>query len=606
MDDKLERELSAAVERGPEDPAVKKLIGESAQARAYFNGLLAVDRALRTWPAPRSVSDKDSDAFVDAVLARLDEPVSDRDFDPFAVPFADEREAQKTPRQHSEQHAMSQSNDQDNDDDLEGLAALMRPSRTGSSASVPPPAVSVRPGPALADDAMDESSGIVDIKHLAAIAKRASVPPASVDEALKSRAEEKAEAKDKSDEKKDEKKAEAKSEKPAEKKSDDKKADEKKAEKKDEKKLQAVPAATAAPEASEKKGSNPVLWIGLVGIAAAAAFGVSQMNKGSSASSVNAEAPQSAAPSAAASANGVPAAQPAVTQPPSPTAAPVAPAEGTAAPAQQPAPEPVAAAPAIAQGVQPAANAQPAAAAIGGAASEPIDQGAARRAAGGGGAAESDGPAVAAAPRNAPSRESAGESAPARPSTATGTSVSAGAGASRGSSSATTASAGATTTATPPATRTAPAATTTTTTTTATTGAAPAGGAARPMSVDELMRRATGADRAEEAQRARTNEQAAAQASLPPQLTRSMVSGAMTPFNSQVRACAQGQTGTATAVLTVSGDGSVSNVVVSSPWGSGPNDCITNRLRTARFPAVQRPSSRVVYPFAVLAPQPGG
>ena len=601
MDDKLERELSAAVERGPEDPAVKKLIGESAQARAYFNGLLAVDRALRGWPAPRAVSEKDSDAFVDAVLARLDEPVSDRDFDPFAVPFADEREAQKTPRQHSEQHAMSQSNDQDNDDDLEGLAALMRPSRTGSSASVPPPAVSVRPGPALADDAMDESSGIVDIKHLAAIAKRASVPPASVDEALKSRAEEKAEARDKSDDKKDEKKSEAKADKPAEKKSD-----EKKPEAKSEKKLQAVPATTAAPEASEKKGSNPVVWIGLVGIAAAAAFGVSQMSKSNPATSVNAEAPQSAAPSTSASANSAPVAQPAVTQPPAPTPAPIAPTEGTvaAAPAQQ-SPEPTAAGPTpvaeSAQGAQPAPTAQPTAA-IGGAAAT-SDQGAARRAGGSGGAAESDGPTVAAAPRNAATRESAGESAPARTSTATGTSVSAGTGASRGSSSAPTASAGATTTATPPAAR---PTTTAAATTTPTTGAAPAGGAARPMSVDELMRRATGADRAEEAQRARTNEQAAAQASLPPQLTRSMVSGAMSPFNSQVRACAQGQTGTATAVLTVSGDGSVSNVVVSSPWGSGPNDCITNRLRTARFPAVQRPSSRVVYPFAVLAPQPGG
>lgn len=120
------------------------------------------------------------------------------------------------------------------------------------------------------------------------------------------------------------------------------------------------------------------------------------------------------------------------------------------------------------------------------------------------------------------------------------------------------------------------------------------------------MAQATGADRRAAAAATAQNQQAAAQAALPPQLTRSMVSGAMGPFNSQVRACAQGQTGTATAVLTVNGDGSVANVVVSSPWGSGPNDCITNRLRTARFPAVQRPSSRVVYPFAVLAPQPGG
>lgn len=116
------------------------------------------------------------------------------------------------------------------------------------------------------------------------------------------------------------------------------------------------------------------------------------------------------------------------------------------------------------------------------------------------------------------------------------------------------------------------------------------------------MRRATGQDRAEAQQRS----QEAAASALPPQLTTTMVRTTMAPFNAAVRACAQGQTGAATAVLTVNGDGTVANVIVSSPWGSGPNDCISNRLRTARFPAVQRPSSRIVVPFTVNPSQPGG
>jgi hypothetical protein len=120
------------------------------------------------------------------------------------------------------------------------------------------------------------------------------------------------------------------------------------------------------------------------------------------------------------------------------------------------------------------------------------------------------------------------------------------------------------------------------------------------------MRMATGADRAEAQQRESAQTQQAQAAALPAQLTRSMVQSTMGPFASAVRACAQGQTGTATAVLQVSNAGAVTSATVSSPWGSGPNTCITNRLQTARFPATQRPSSRVIYPFSVLASQPGG
>lgn len=627
MDDKLKRELSAAVDRGANDPKVKKLIAGDAQARAYFHGLLAVDRALREWPAPSSDSPA-TDAFVDAVLARLDEPIRNDDFDPFAAPFADEREATKNPRQHTEQHEMSQSNDQDNEDDLEGLAALMRPSRTGSSASVPPPPVSMRPGPALADDAMDESSGIVDIKHLAAIAKRASVPPAS-EEAPKAEAK----SEDKPAEKTAEAKSEAKSEKkdgdksekaakPAEKKSEKSsaKTDEKKSADKSEKAAQAVPASTAASEpAAEKKGTSPVVWIAGIGLAAGIAF-VAGRQGNNPTTSVNAEAPQSAAPAqspvmTAGNAGAAPAAQPSVaapTQPPAVTqpaaADPAANAQAQAQPqaAQPAAPTESANQPAVParaeEGRAAPANAEPVAALAQGVA---VGR-AAPRAANDGAESERRAGAVALPTRTREAPSGSSGTAATSTGAATTTATTAPTTAARSTQGAQSALSG-------PAAR---GGSTASATTAANTGASasttPAGsggaapGASRPLSVQELMDRATGRDRQQAAAAAAQQAAAAQAAALPPQLTRSMVQSTMSPFNSAVRACAQGQTGTATAILTVNGDGSVANVTVASPWGSGPNDCITNRLRTARFPAVQRPSSRVVYPFSVLAPQPGG
>lgn len=601
MDDKLKRELSAAVDRGADDPSTQKLISRDAQARAYFDGLLAVDRALRAWPAPEAApAERDSDAFVDAVLARLDQPMSD-DFDPFAVPFADEREAQKTPRKHSEQHAMSQSNDQDNEDDLEGLAALMRPSRTGSSASVPPPPVSVRPGPALTDDAMDESSGIVDIKHLAAIAKRASVPPATADETAAKSDEKKADEKKADEKKADEKKADGKkSDDKSASKVDSKKSDEKSAskadasgEKKTEKKLQAVPAATAVSEpVAEKKGTSPVVWIAGIGIAAGIAF-VAGRQGNNPAATVNAEAPQSTAaapaqsPVLSAGTGGADRGQQALAQPAAQPAAP--PATPPAVADQAAAPTAEGAAPTIGGAVAagaPSPTPTPTTVAAAAPGNSPAESESAPRR-----AASEPAAAARTATRETPTTGAAIE--PSRPSGATST------GASRTSAPAASDTAAAPSGSSGSSARgsgasAAPA------TNTATPAAANTQGA-RPRSVEELMAAATGRTTTPTAAPTTTTA-----STVPPQLTRSMVQSTMSPFNSAVRACAQGQTGTATAILTVNGDGSVANAAVSSPWGSGPNDCITNRLRTARFPAVQRPSSRVVYPFAVLAPQPGG
>lgn len=649
MDDKRKRELSAAVDRGPTDAATQKLVAKDPQAKAYFDGLLTVDRALRAWPTrePSAV-----DSFVDSVLARLDEP-SSSDFDPLSAPFADERELETPPRHHSEQQAMSQSNDQDNEDDLEGLAALMRPSRTGSSASVPPPPVSVRPGPALTDDAMDESSGIVDIKHLASIAKRASIPPATEAEAkpeakadapsAEKPAEAKADAKksDDKDAKDSAKKSDAKAESKgsadsAKKGSSDgaKKADKaeagakKSSEASEKKPLQAVPAPTASESSESKKGTSPFVWIGVIGIAAAGAFYVGRSGN-QSAPAVNAEqAPQSANASTAAAGT--------QSQPSTPSGAPVvaapvaanAPAAQPAAPSQPETPtQPAAAPPPVDQGAtgagtvatQPTPTAAPStgSAAIGGALgatgsgaqgspaeSEAANERSARRAPSGASAGSGGG----ARDNSVQEQRAQAASEPARPpgnAAATPTTTT------TRTTTAASASATAPTTTTASTTPTAPAGrgSSTATGSTASEGA-PAAGAggtgARPRSVEELMRAATGADRAEALQRQNQQVAAAQTAALPPQLTTTMVRSTMSPFNSQVRACAQGQTGSATAVITVSGDGSVQNVVVSSPWGSGPNECISNRLRTARFPAVQRATSRVVVPFQVNPSQPGG
>lgn len=650
MDDKRKRELSAAVDRGPTDAATQKLVAKDPQAKAYFDGLLTVDRALRAWPArePSAV-----DSFLDSVLARLDEP-SSSDFDPLSAPFADERELETPPRHHSEQQAMSQSNDQDNEDDLEGLAALMRPSRTGSSASVPPPPVSVRPGPALTDDAMDESSGIVDIKHLASIAKRASIPPATESEAKpeakadapseEKPAEAKADAKksDDKDAKDSAKKSDAKAESKGSsdsakkgssdgaKKADKAEAGAKKSSDASEKKvLQAVPAASASESSESKKGTSPVVWIGVIGIAAAGAFFVGRQGN-QSAPSVNAEqAPQSA--NAATPTGSSQSAAPSAPSGSSAVAAPVAanaPAAQPAAPSQPETPtQPAAAPPPVDLGAtgagsvatQPTPTAAPStgSAAIGGALgatgsgaqgspaeSEAANERSARRApsgasAGSGGGARDNSVQEQRAQAAAEPARPPGNAAASPTTTTTRTTTAA----SASTTAPTTPTAS--TTPTPPAGR-----GSSTATGSAASEGAPAAGAggtgARPRSVEELMRAATGADRAEA--RARENQQTAAAqtAALPPQLTTTMVRSTMSPFNSQVRACAQGQTGSATAVITVSGDGSVQNVVVSSPWGSGPNECISNRLRTARFPAVQRATSRVVVPFQVNPSQPGG
>ncbi|MDP3276022.1 MAG: hypothetical protein Q8Q09_12550 [Deltaproteobacteria bacterium] len=571
MDDKLKHALSASID---EDPAAsERLIANDRQARDYFTGLVQIDAMLRRWPHS---NDADGSSALQAILSRLD--TADDSFDALALPFTDETATTTSPQR--EQRAMSQSSDQDNDDDLEGLAALMRPSRPGSSASLPPTPMSIRPGPALADDAMDESSGIVDIKHLSAIAKRTSVPPATAP--IVTPAAEKPTAAAKTTESGAKPSSATKPSASASKETE--KAAEK-AEKSEAKAAQAVPAsatiAAAPAPAAAKKATNPIVW--MLGMAATLGIGV-YFGRGNtpSADAVNGErAPAASVAPTAESSGAAPSTTPVLAAAPV-QAAPVA-AEPVAAPtptAEAPAPPPVPTAPQATE----AAAVTPQ---IGGA-----DRGTQA--------------APEAMPANPPAGVVAGNSlsnsegtastrtASARRTVTTATTGTTSATATRGGApEPTSAPSAPTVRPAAPAVVAAPAPVPPTT-------AAPTNSA--PASVADLMRRAVGPD----PNVRRAEDQQSAQAALPPQLTRSMVQSTMNPFTSAVRACAQGQTGTATAVMQVAGSGAVENVTVSSAFGSGPNECITTRLRTAHFPATQRASSRIIYPFSLNPPQPGG
>jgi len=198
VDDPLKLKIAASLDLPTDaaaDPDVARAIDADPEARAYARSLHTLDAALRRWPErPRAESSWE------ALAARLDarvaetptgakvkkkKGVSREEADPAEAPvFQDDLH----PPTESNQ-AMSETQDQDAD--LEGLAALTRTSNVPPSMSVP----TVRP--TLTDEVDDTSSGIVDIKKLAAMARSAeSMAPAAVkEEAKPAEPEKKAEAK---------------------------------------------------------------------------------------------------------------------------------------------------------------------------------------------------------------------------------------------------------------------------------------------------------------------------------------------------------------------------------------------------------------------------
>jgi hypothetical protein len=198
VDDPLKLKIAASLDLPTDtaaDPDVARAIDADPEARAYARSLHTLDAALRRWPdRPRAESSWEAlAARIDARVAELPtgakvkkkKGVSAEEADPAAAPvFQDDLHPPTETNQ-----AMSETQDQDAD--LEGLAALTRTSNLPPSMSVP----TVRP--ALTDEVDDSSSGIVDIKKLAAMARSAEsmAPPPAKAEAKPAETEKKSEEK---------------------------------------------------------------------------------------------------------------------------------------------------------------------------------------------------------------------------------------------------------------------------------------------------------------------------------------------------------------------------------------------------------------------------
>lgn len=548
MDDALKLKIAASLDLPTDaaaDPEVARALDEDPDARAFARDLHTVDRALRAWPT-RSRTDAEWEKFAARLDAKFEEAARERakvrkgkkvshaEPDPAAVPVFEDGSTQ------APESKLVMSEPQENDADLENLAALTRTSTVPSGVSVG----SVRPS--ISDAVDDTSSGIVDIKKLAEMARAEAEKPA---EKPAPRADAKPEA---------EAKPAAKSDaKPASKNND----------------VMVTPARAATPaldDAPPRKGGS-TLWGAIGGMALmAGAFALyTNMQSGSQNETTGGAAPSTteapATPTAAAPApqSAPPVAMPAAAQPTAPpppqpeSVAPPAPSTVAAEPAQTAAPTPTAAPP-------PAAHAP----------AETRDFGAAQPPAAPAPVAAA--PAVAARrPAAAPARAQAGATGAASDSVAE-----------REAPAPTTAHAAPTPPPAPPAAQ--PAARPT----------APAAPGAR--SVDDLMARVAGGGAP--AQAAPAAE--AAPADLPERPTRSQITGVLSGLNGAVRSCTNGQTGTAPVSLVIANDGTVSSANVSGQFGnSAAGECISGVVRRAHFPRFRAQQVTLTYPFVILPPR---
>ncbi len=548
MDDALKLKIAASLDLPTDaaaDPEVARALDEDADARAYARDLHTIDRALRTWPA-RARTDAEWERFASRLDAKLEDAarerakvrkgkkVSSAEPDPAAVPVFEDGSTQ------APESKLVMSEPQENDADLENLAALTRTSTVPSGVSVG----SVRPS--ISDAVDDTSSGIVDIKKLAEMARAEAEKPAP-----------KADAK-----------PEPEAEKPAPR--TEPKADAKPASKNNDVMVTPSRAATPALDDAPPRKGGSTLWGAVGGMALmAGAFALyTNMQSGSQnettggAAPATTEAPAQPTASAPAPQSAPPVAMPAAAQP---TAPPPPQPESVAAPstvvaAADPAPTPAAAPPsavhAPAEARTDMAAAQPAA--------EPA-------------------PAPTAAPATVARR--AAVVAPARPQAAATGAAATGVTAER--------EAPAHTAPPPPAAPAAPA---------AQPAARPTAAAAAPgaRSVDDLMARVAGGGAP--APTAPAAETAAAE--LPERPTRSQITSVLSGLNGAVRSCTNGQTGTAPVSLVIANDGTVSSANVSGQFGnSAAGECISGVVRRAHFPRFRAQQVTLTYPFVILPPR---
>lgn len=529
MDDDLRLKIAAsldAVDDAPMDPAVARALESDPDAVAYARELRAIESALSRWPTPAR-ADAEWSARADAILAALGpEPKGRRRSgvearDPLAFPTFDDENLMES------QPAMSEPND--HDPDLDNLTALARTSLgPGAIPSTPPRSL----GGSITDDIDDTSSGLVDIKQLAEMARKeaaaeAAKPAPATREVPKTQPIAQAEI---------EKKIEAKSA------------------KKDD--VMVTPAKSAAPTVAEpppKRANTGPLWA-LGGVAlTAGAFFLFSGNRG--------ESPTTPAMNAEPTAATAPATPEATTAPtPAPSAEPAAAPAETATPESAPTPAPVVAAPAEPAPTPAAPEPAPA----------PAREEARARAHHT--TATAAAPTPPPPPRAEPHPEPHADREAHRAAPATAQAAPA-----------------------------APAAAAAPSRPAASTGAS-GGGEGRPQSIDELMGRV-----APGARPAAPAAAPAAQPDLPERLNRSAITGTLAPLNGAVRACAQGQTGTAPVNITIGNDGNVRNAALSGQFAGTPvGECITGVVRRAHFPQFRNPTQTVMYPFVILPPGPGG
>lgn len=538
MDDELKLKLAAALDprakgaKGPTDPAVTAALENDPDAVVYLRELRTIESALSHWPL-RERSDSEWASHSEAIVRALERESSTAKGrarpdveaqDPTAIPAFDDENTMES------QPAMSEPNDQD--PDLDSLAALTRTSLgPGAIPSIPPRSA----GASITDDIDETSSGLVDIKQLAAMARqdaeaRASLPPTAETPAV-------APADTVSEKKTEPTKTAGASTTTTTPKRDDVMVSP----------TRATPAKVI--ESAPKKSNTGPLWaLGGVALSAAAFFLFSSSRSASPTTpEMTSEPTSQAAPSTPSAASTT------VTESAPPTA--VAP-EPSAAPPAPPAPSTAEAQPSAVPA--PAAEQAPPSSATDESAAREESRARAHRTATASATPRPQAHAAAETPTPAAAPVVAQAPAPTTPAAA-------------------------------PARAAAPA---------AATGGTPS---ARPTSIDDLMGQvAPGANTAPAA------SAPAAQPDLPERLNRSAITHTLAPLNGAVRACAQGQTGTAPVNITIGNDGAVRNAVLSGQFAGTPvGQCITNTVRRAHFPQFRHPTQTVMYPFVILPPGPG-
>jgi hypothetical protein len=119
-------------------------------------------------------------------------------------------------------------------------------------------------------------------------------------------------------------------------------------------------------------------------------------------------------------------------------------------------------------------------------------------------------------------------------------------------------------------------------------------------SMDSLLDEALSPEARRQELAARRTEKAVQQ-ELPLLPSRAQVTQAMTVLLPAIRGCAMGQSGLATATITVRNDGSVAATrITGAPFaGTASGRCMEGVLRRGKFPRFRQATFRVRYPLSI-------